>query len=165
MTHWAPGWIDNASLAAGVPLTMGLLVASGVAMTEFRRQQRCQAMRWLTPCNEHTEDLAERADEIVTWINDNDGQARYCNAGTSERPDEPCIAVRTPSGYECLYPGWYVMLGDRDFGIGGGEVVHEFIVKDPETFEREGWVRAEGGRGRCHWVDGRCTTCGDIEWP
>jgi hypothetical protein len=82
--------------------------------------------------------LEERAREIVAWVNANGGEARYERQGSPSGADR--IAVRTINGWAYALPGWYVVMGETEFGGTGAswerERIRDFYPCDPETFQR-----------------------------
>lgn len=100
------------------------------------RPTECEAEQWRFG-QERPESVQERAEQIVAWVKNNGGEARY--AHHVER-----IHVHTINGWAYAAPGHYVVMGAARFHVDhdgplmstGCRTIRDFYPCDPETFER-----------------------------
>ena len=114
------------------------------------RPVEVEAMQWTGVGYRQAIDWKVRAGEIVAWVNDNGGEARYepdPSAAYGEAIDTPLIAVRRVNGWAYAAPGHYIVKGDMEFKatpIRGAtkRLLRHFYPVDPETFEQR-WKPSE----------------------
>lgn len=98
-------------------------------MSRYRKKPvEIDAMQWRG--SNPTGELRLSGREIVAWVNDNGGEARYeQRSGVSgiglSRIGRPSIVVRTLEGWICASPGDYMIRG----------VQGEFYPCKPDIFE------------------------------
>lgn len=95
----------------------------------------CEAMKWAWGTDQDA-DGGSTAAQIVTWINNNSGEAQYqpgCDAHGAR------IVVHTATGWLVVKPGDYVVMEDAWFPhyhMSCSNMFREFRKRDAECFER-----------------------------